>query len=243
MGCRGSAGTGDRSRTATGPDRVVGSGTARTEITLTAAGVPDQVSVVISEAALTGLPATVPNTPFELALPTERSATPFDHVSLDFNPTGHPPAGFYTQPHFDVHFYMITSAERDAIVPADPAFAAKLTRRPAAEFIPAGYEPNPLPPPGGVPRMGSHWEDKTSHEFHGAAFTHTLVYDFYDGAMNFIEPMIAKSFLDARTTETRAIKLPARYPKPGYYPTRYTAAYDATARARRVTLDGFVLRL
>lgn len=241
-GCRDSAGNDDRSRTVTGPQVAVGGGTAWTEIALSAAGVPEQVSVLIAEAALSGLPATMPNTPFVLALPAERSTTPFDHVSLDFNPAGHPPAGVYTQPHFDVHFYMITAAERDAITPADPDFAAKLAVRPAAELIPAGYEPNPLPPPGGVPRMGTHWEDRTSHEFHGAAFTHALVYGFYNGTMNFIEPMVAKSFLDARTSETRPIKLPAQYSEPGYYPTRYTVAYDAAARAHRVTLDGFVRR-
>ena len=60
--------------------------------------------------------------------------------------------------------------------------------------------------------------------------------------MNFIEPMIAKSFLDAKSTETRAIKLPARYSEPGHYPTRYTVAYDAAAKAYRVTLEGFVRR-
>jgi hypothetical protein len=55
---------------------------------------------------------------------------------------GHPPT-MYQAPHFDVHFYQITPAARDLIVPTDPQFNAKLATRPAAAFIPASWKSSP----------------------------------------------------------------------------------------------------
>eukprot|EP00568_Trieres_chinensis_P014653 CAMPEP_0183318872 /NCGR_PEP_ID=MMETSP0160_2-20130417/61923_1 /TAXON_ID=2839 ORGANISM="Odontella Sinensis, Strain Grunow 1884" /NCGR_SAMPLE_ID=MMETSP0160_2 /ASSEMBLY_ACC=CAM_ASM_000250 /LENGTH=306 /DNA_ID=CAMNT_0025485229 /DNA_START=9 /DNA_END=929 /DNA_ORIENTATION=- len=41
-----------------------------------------------------------------------RKATGFDHLSIDFNPCGHPPLGVFTIPHYDLHFYLQSVAER-----------------------------------------------------------------------------------------------------------------------------------
>ena len=35
-----------------------------------------------------------------------RLATGIDHISLDFNPCGHPPFGVFTIPHYDFHIYL-----------------------------------------------------------------------------------------------------------------------------------------
>ena len=58
-------------------------------------------------------------------------------MELDWNPKGH--GGPYTAPHFDFHFYRIPLAERDAIDPRSPDYAARAAKLPAGRELPAGY--------------------------------------------------------------------------------------------------------
>lgn len=236
-GCKDSTGI-SRAGTFNGNAVAVGSGTGHTFVTLDSNGNPTELGVSLSESALDGLPSTLPGTDFELPLPVEATATPFQQVVLDWNPQGHEPRGVYTVPHFDFHFYLISAAERDAITPADPDFAAKLAKQPAPEFIPAGY----VPTPGGVPRMGAHWVNPASAEFQGQAFTRTFIYGFYDGSMAFLEPMVTRAFLQSRPDVTAQLALPQQYAQPRSYPTTYRVRYDAAAKQYQVILGGFVQR-
>ncbi|HUQ15714.1 MAG TPA: hypothetical protein VM094_06635 [Gemmatimonadales bacterium] len=93
---------------------------------------------------LEGLPATGDHgggghehySSFVLSLPAH-NGTPYRFVELDWNPKGH--GGPYTAPHFDFHFYRIPLAERDAIDPETPEYAARAANLPAADRLPAGY--------------------------------------------------------------------------------------------------------
>ena len=224
-----------------GPAVQVGSGEARTVVTLDPAGNPVSMAVVLSEGALSNLPSTMPASEHLLALPAEAANTVFDHVTLDWNPHGHPPMGIFNLPHFDVHFYLTSVEERNAITPGDPDFAAKTALAPSAEFIPQEYI---SPDPAGltVPRMGRHWIDPASPEFNGEPFITTFVYGSYNGEMNFLEPMVTRAFLETKPSFERSLKLPARYAVPGHYPTSYSVAYDASAKEYRITIGDFVRR-
>ena len=149
-------------------------------------GDPTAIGVMIDESVLNTLPEHEHEV--DLAFPTSIGHAPYDHVSFSWNPHGHEPSGVYDVPHFDLHFYLMTEAERDAINPADPEFGTKAAKMPEATYIPAGY----IQTPGGVPRMGAHWVDPTSPEFTPAGFSRTFIYGFWDGEMNFLEPMITK---------------------------------------------------
>jgi Domain of unknown function (DUF5602) len=235
LSCRDS--TSPATQTLIGPDVSVGSGIAHTEVVFDG-DVVTAANVVFTEAALTNLPATLPGSEFLLPLPTGAPATVFNHVTLNWNPQGHPPPMVYTVPHFDVHYYFISPAQRSTMTPADPAFAAKAALAPPADQIPPNYVADRQP----VPMMGTHYTDATSQEFHGQPFTNTLVYGFYQGAMIFIEPMFSKAFVDTQPMETRAIPVPAKYPAAGRYPTSYTVSHDAAAKVYRISLTGFVTR-
>ena len=212
----------------------------------TASGTPEAVGVTFGADALDALLAdhTPSDNPmhgmFELPLDLpDVAGLPFDHVTLDWNPAGHEPAGLFDRPHVDVHFYLISPSERDAISPADPEWDAKLAAAPAARFVPTGYAPTP----GGVPRMGAHWIDTADPTYApGGSFTEVLIYGFYDGQMQFVEPMLTQAFVASRQAVDEAISQPAAYPAPGHYPTRYTARYDADRDEYTVTLSGLVLR-
>lgn len=232
-------------QTAHGPVQALGAGTASAFVT-TAAGAPVAFGVRVTESALASLPTHgLPPSGLEtvLSFPSEALVAPYDHVSFDWMPHGHVPDGVYTLPHFDVHFYMMTEAERDAIDPARVTFATEAAVTPDASILPAGY----VPTPDALPRMGVHWVDPTSPEFTPAGFSRTFIYGFWNGKMNFVEPMLTKAFIESVKTlpgqsASFPIPQPAAYGKAGYYPTVYGVRYDAEARAYDIVLEGLVLQ-
>ena len=230
--------TADATKTFKGSKIAVGQGTAWTEMVVGQANEVQEVTMVFTEDALIGLPGTLPATEFIIPLPSDAPATVFNHVGVNWQPQGHPPATIYSVPHFDVHFYLISTQERDAMTPADPAFAQKALKTPDATLVAPSYSADPMP----IPRMGSHWGDGTSHEFHGSAFTSTMVYGYYDAKMIFIEPMMAKSFIESKPNFSATMKTPARYPKAGRYPTTYGLTHNAAAKEYRAKIGGFVAR-
>ncbi|MDQ3243316.1 MAG: DUF5602 domain-containing protein [Gemmatimonadota bacterium] len=216
-----------------GPSITMGNGTARSYVVLTADGVPVSVGVSLSETALTGLPSV--GTAYVFALPSEAPVAPYKHAVINWSPTGHPPQGVFTVPHFDVHFYIITTEERVAILLTDAQFGAKTARLPSAEFVPSGYVNDRF----AIPQMGVHWTDPSSPAFTGQPFTKEFIYGSWDGAFTFYEPMMAKSLLDAKPAmSVTPIKLPSRYAKPGVYPTSYTIGYDSNAKEYRIEISG-----
>jgi len=222
-------------RTYYGDPVAIGNGTGRVVVAANSAGVPTSVSVALSAAALTGLPAgsaTVHEVEYELAMPARAPKTGIDHVAVDWNPHGHPPAGVYTVPHFDFHFYAISRDEQARVTFVGEGGDAKRAV-PDASLIPAGYV---VPPDTAVEKMGVHGVDPAGPEFHGKPFTSTFIYGYYAGRLTFVEPMAALSFLQSKPDVTLPVKTPARYSVPGYYPTKYRVGYDAERDEYRIGL-------
>jgi hypothetical protein len=253
----------------------LGNGRARTYVVLDqkAGGRPLEVGVALDEAALEGLPAPMPMpTPmptdghehvdshiYDLAMPAQ-NPTPYKFLELDWNPQGHEVVGIYDRPHFDFHFYTITRAERDAIVPSDPQFQQRADNLPPAEMQPPFY--STLTPPGAptpaVPKMGVHWIDLRSPEIQGLLghpenarpFTTTFIRGSWDGRFTFDEPMITRAFiLGRKTAATEAqrdsvIQIPqaAQYAPAGFYPSAYRITYDAHAREYLIALTQLTAR-
>jgi hypothetical protein len=223
-----------------GAAKPLGNGAARSWVKLDPDGNPTAIGVTFDEAALDGLPAELPQgqvrTELSLVLPPQ--AAPFEHIMINWNPHGHEPDHIYTVQHFDFHFYLIGEQERSRIT-ARGDDLIKAQRRPSAEFVPEGYV---YAPNSEEPRMGAHWIDPLSHEFHGHAFTKTMLYGSYDGRIIFVEPMITRAYLLTKPDMTEPIKLPARYAKPGYYPTQYSVKYDAEKKEYTVSIEGMTRR-
>jgi len=269
-GCRAVSGA-DAPATGTiyGDPVTVGRGTVRAYVT-ERDGAPAEIGVALSEAALEGLPTTGaghhggdgPVHQYVLDLPST-SAAPFRFVEVNWNPMGHEPDGVYQDvPHFDFHFYTVSLAERDAIVPTDPAWAAKANAVPTGDYVPPFALQ--LGPPGAtaadvaVPKMGVHWVDARSAELQQLLgkpeayrpFTRTFIIGSWDGRFHFWEPMITRAHLLAKKDaadgavrdEVIPISVPARYHVPGYYPTAYRITWDREAREYRVALTDLVKR-
>lgn len=223
--------------TFTGPAQTLGGGTVQATVTLEG-GVPTAIGVIFTEATLTNLPMQVEHGVHEtmLALPAEAAVAPYDHISFDWNPRGHEPPGVYDRPHFDIHFYTMTRTERNGI---DPADTTKVNRAPASQHIPAGY----VPTPGAIPQMGAHWVDPQSPEFTEEGFSRAFLYGFWNGRMNFLEPMITTAFIEhVKTLDGQMARFPIPQPQAfevaGYYPSHYSVRYDAQARAYTIALEG-----
>jgi hypothetical protein len=230
---------------------------------------PVEIGVAFSEEALQGLPTdgaghhgqpgAVHQSTFELPA----AAAPFRFVEVNWNPMGHEPEGVYAGvPHFDFHFYTITQAERDAIMPSDPRWAEKANALPAAEYIPqfnlALAPPGAKPADVAVPMMGVHWVDLRSPELQRLLgkpeaykpFTATFLHGSWDGKVIFWEPMITRAHLLAKRDATDPavrdqrlpIGMPAKYQAPGYYPEAYRISWDAQAKEYRIALTGLAKR-
>jgi hypothetical protein len=222
---------------------LLGNGTVRSWVKYEK-GKPTSLGVTFSETALSGLkeakdlPPQMPMMAYRIALPPEAKATGFDHIVLDWNPIGHIPQGIYTVPHFDFHFYTITDAMRNKITAVGKDIAI-CEKKPEARFLPAGYI---IPPDTAVPQMGAHAVDAATPELHGQPFTQTFIYGYYNGQMNFVEPMVALDYLKTRPNFSTAVKVPQAYSKNGFFPTRYSISYDPVRQEYSVALNGLTWR-
>lgn len=220
-----------------GPEVKVYDGKAWTWIKFDTNNKPEQLAIAITDKALnSAMPGDGTNhghdmsNNFVLKLHPKAETTPFKHVWLNWNPNGHPPANVYTKPHFDLHYYMVSSEERETYVDS-----AKLEADPAAGYVPAnhlGVDP--------IPQMGKHFVDLASPELSGQPFTQTFIFGSYDRKLIFWEPMITQEFLKKTSNFERPIPQPAKFEKAGYYPTKMRVVKENGVT--NVILEGFVER-
>jgi len=254
-GCSGGSSS-SSSGTQLGPLVTVAGGTGRTFVQNNFDGSPSAVGVTIDQAALNSFSSAAPALAstsgrtvrhgtehtsdvvdeaalYSFALPENSSVV--NHVTLDWNPQGHPPLMVYGVPHFDVHFYMVTPAERAQISPVNADSPAPAASYVAPDYV-SGVE--------GVPQMGVHYVDPTSEEWvpQPHLFSKTFIYGYYKGNMTFLEPMLSAAYLKSKPDFSSDIKVPAKVKKTGYYPTKYSIKYNTEANNYSVILSGFVKR-
>lgn len=209
----------------------LGQGIVRSLAVLDDRDVPVSIGISLTREVFSTLPAGPAPSEVMLDMPAKVSVPPFNHFTVDWNPLGHEPPGVYDVPHFDFHFYLIPQHEREKISAKDKARFAKA---PPARYLPADY----VATPGGVPKMGAHWVDRTSPEFHGKPFTSTFIYGTYDGAVTFYEPMMSSAFLEGTRDYSAEIKQPASYARKGYHPVTYRVVYKEQEGEYWILLDG-----
>ena len=256
-----------------GEARRLGGGFAQLYAELDAAGEPRVIGVSFDQGMLAGLPS-MPNAfsrcfdkdgdgriadhgecngDYELrfALPQElaaRGLTPFQWVSVNWNPMGHPaPAPpVWAVPHFDFHFYIMPE---DAVAGIRPGPCSELIDcddfQRAQIPVPAQYiHADHVDVGAAVPAMGNHLIDTKTPELviAGREFTHTFIFGAYDGQITFYEPMITLAYLETRPDLCVPIKQPQAWQTEGYYPTTYCIRYLAGDERYTVSLEEFVHR-
>jgi len=227
-------GQGAATTTLSGPRQALGDGNASAYVVLDDSNQPAEIGVLITESALTELPAD--KLELNLALPAEiEGQTPFTHIGLNWNPQGHMPEPIYGDPHFDFHFYTLEEAARHCIqgIHLEHSYA-----EPAAEHLPVGYV---MAPDSAEPTQGAHWVNPNAREFQGEphGFDYTFIYGFYGGQLSFLEPMVSLATLAQRQHVDEAIALPEQFAVEGAYPTGYSITYNAAAKQYRIALTNF----
>lgn len=193
---------------------------------------PQAMGLTLTASALEGLPQH--DQVVVLVPPPSLRVAPYRHFTVDWNPHGHDPQAIYGVPHFDFHFFFISSKTREGIscLGADEK---RCMTAPDPMEIAADY----VPTPQGVPRMGWHWVDSKSPEFGGQPFTSTFIYGYYDGHLEFLEPMVALDFLKGRPQASFPIKQPAKVHRSGWYPEKYEVRFEAPTGSVEVILTDF----
>jgi len=227
-------------------------------------GAPLEVGVALSEQALEGLPAGVTGSSDPMAnmhmylldMPAQ-NPTQYKFTQFDWNPVGHEPAGIYTLPHFDFHFYTVSKDVRASILPSDPQYATKAASFPAQSYrapfyIDAATAAGIPAALATVPQMGLHWLDVRSPELQGLAgnpagfkpFTKTFIYGSWNGQYIFDEPMITRAYILEKKTATDPsvvdevipVSTAAQYSPAGFYPSAYRITWDAQQKEYRIAL-------
>jgi len=214
-----------------GDSASVGNGTVRTWVEVDGGGTPLRIGTSLTSGALIGLPGSEQS--FSLDLPQVTIDSLFKHVYFNWNPAGHP--SLYFEPHFDAHFYVVTSEVREAVAQGFDIY-------PEPQFLAPDYIPD-SDPPFAVLDMGSHWADSTSGVYHGEMFTQTFLYGYYEGSMYFFEPMFTVEYLQSQPADTVQVKQPPEYQFTGYVPTTCSYTYNDTAGTYEIVLGDFIYRV
>jgi Hypothetical protein TTHB210 len=263
-----------RGDTFSGGDQKLGNGTIKTYAELGANGKPIAIGVTFTRQALEGLPVTKTTTgrcfdinkngridpasecegdyEYRLAMPEKlsvRGDIPFKWVGFNWHPGGHVPPGIFDLPHFDMHFYMVSHKEIDAIRlgACDIFINCDDRKRALVPVKPKYVHPDHINVGATVSLMGNHLINSKSPEFGRTPdtkkkFTHTWIFGAYDGKITFYEPMITLEYLQSRPKSCFNIKSPKAWQKAGYYPTRYCIRYNAGDGKYTVSLEDLVLR-
>jgi hypothetical protein len=214
-----------------GDEITVGNGYARTFIKQSHTGVPQELGIVFTNEALTGL-ATV-NTPYVLNFHHKAlESTPFKHLSMGWSANGHPlPGGAFIPSHFDIRFFMMSLEDRLAI-PAPPA--SSLYVNPPAGYMPSDYIADAV-----APQIGRHWAPNSFTS--GQTVDHTMILGSYNGSFNFVSPIVRLTVLSSGTSASLPYSQPQYFAEHGYYPTKYNI-YEDDKNRHYVSLSDFVWR-
>lgn len=202
---------------------------------------PTELGATIPLALIENVPTDVemvwpPQQLATITLPAEaRDALGIDHLGINWEAHGHPPASFLTQ-HFDFHFYSITEAEVRTIDCADESKPAQL---------PARYTLPDIDVPGMgvfvglcVPNMGMHAMPADEvHETH--PFEASMMLGYYGAEPIFFEPMISRDLLLRKADFSLPVPAIDGLPVGVRYPREFRAEYDAEDAQYRLIFTGF----
>lgn len=217
---------------------AIGKGEAYAMVRTGSDGAVTSIGVVMTAAALDGLPTRVPgersDVPYLLPMPASGPKTVVDHVVVNWEPTGHAPSKVYDVPHFDFHFYVVDRGEVERIVFASPDESGAPDQQPPAELMAAGYI---LPPGTAKSKMGVHAVNPASGEFQQQPFNAAFIYGYYNKRLTFIEPMVSLAYLKSKPSVSLPVSRPAKYSWPGAYPSSYRVAFDEAHQAYEIALE------
>ncbi len=246
VGCNGgNSGGAFGTTTVFGPNSTFGSGTLRSYL-VSKNNFPQELGIEISAAAIANR-ATLPPAPAGQAasetpaqLPAEALAqTPFLSAAMFYASAGHPPAGQQDLPHLHPAWFTIDDATRFQILPGEP----RVDVVPPANEVPVGYIKPPDPVFAFIPTLGNIFFNPAEAGYNETPFTTALSeYRYFNGHISLIALGAPNTFIEGKGSLKRPMGVPAKYPRPGNYPTTYSIRFDASRNVHIFALGDFVAR-
>jgi hypothetical protein len=218
------------------------------DATLPLPGGPDDCNPANVTLAPDGAPYLADRFHYHLLSDDIQAATPFDHLSLDWQACGHPPADVFTTPHYDVHLYtssLATRLERTCdLLPGAPICEF---RGQMPQVTPEGmafFAPFPTDAVGhtvaidaAVPYMGTHsWNMETQPANTSVWTEPVFVTGGYGDALVFWEPMVPAVFLTGATDHFYEESITFINNTDASLPEHYTFTYNATSQYAILTI-------
>jgi len=217
-----------------------------------------QCNPAIGAIASDGLPYLKGRWAYESIPRKMKKATGIDHISIDFNPCGHPPADVFTIPHYDLHIYLESPEYRRCMTctsvdfgpvcdpdnqstPSSHGFfnvatvaagpnAGKLANMPDG-FDYAVYD--------NVPLMGGHsWDTSTQPKSAAEWVKPIWIMGSYDGEIIDYEPMVPLSFVSGSEDKTYEESLTYVGQTITELPSKYTVDYNADSGVTTMSFVG-----
>jgi len=185
--------------------------------------------------------------------------TGIDHISIDWNPCGHPPLDKFGAPHYDLHIYRETPEFRTCMtctkIPGAPICDPTQTTDSGLAFFNFGKvidvqrsatdQPSNMPADfvvglgEMVPLMGGHaWNPSDEPPSFLEWDTPVWVMGPYDGGIVDYEPMIPLAFITGDTDHEHSESLVYEGQTFDELPSSYSVKYDATTSMTTVVLVG-----
>ncbi|MCF1191636.1 hypothetical protein LRR18_08575 [Mangrovimonas sp. AS39] len=227
-----------------GPQVDFGSGKVRSWISVDKDDFPVELGIEITPEALADLESlpgddVITSIPFHLKA---KQLTPYEHIGLNWEPMGHAPE--FWIPHFDVHFFEISDAERLQIPIYDAnnqEIVDAVNVFPEVNKIPVGF----LKLPGQLgyyPYTGKHWLPVDFLEVDND-FDTAIIHGSYNQKHVFLETKFALDFLESASEFSSDFTQPLQFEKSDTnYPTKYNMWKDEGTGHIFLTLSDFVPR-
>ncbi|MFQ6538617.1 hypothetical protein [Aphanothece stagnina] len=245
-----------------GTEMAMGEGSVRAYGILKGDGESQEIGVLISEAALNGLPQNCQadaaskgakwlicqpagaegkgkmNDTMVTTLEMPKAvakATGIDKLDISWLPYGHAPEKVWDKPQFDIHFPFVH--------PTGGQNEKAFYEAPSAEQLPKGYMV--------LPGSGFHWDTEAlkghahaadpgnSPEFAGGPFRGNFLYITYEGKAIGYEAYVSKALLDEKGNYTKSLQVPEKSYGTDVAPGLLTITHVPSMKAFRVSLSDY----
>lgn len=224
-------------------------------------------AIVPPEISTDGLPYFAGRWAYQTVPDDVKTVTGIDHISIDFNPCGHPPLEVFGTPHYDLHIYLETPEFRTCMTCIPPPGAPICDPTPGAQTTPTGLgffnvamdegstaigrSFDPVSQPKNMPRdfvvamdamvplMGGHAWDPMKEPASSSEWVDPIwIMGPYDGGIVDYEPMIPLAFMVGETDHKFMEKFSYEGQTIDELPSSYYVEYDASTKMVLVTLIG-----
>lgn len=230
----------ERIATFIGPKVAVGNGYVFSWMRVIDNNTPWEIGIDITSAVLEDLPKDSGLIePAIIPLPEiAEKLTPFNHISITWNPENFSDIPDFKQAHFNFYFYTIPINDRMSIPPWSEETNPPFSTYPPKNYLPKDYSPliNGI---GSYSEIGRHWLSSDSKSY--LPLADAFSFGTYEGKLIFLNPIVTFPVLKSGEEIKKPISQPLYYPGGKPFPREYKISIN-TNDNHTVALRNFLYR-